>query len=53
MRGEQQDAAAVGASETRLKEMDEWHVNLAEGNGFNLHNVNEQTRCTTEAPSGT
>ncbi len=38
MRGEQQDAAAVGASKTRLKEMDEWHLNLAEGDGFNLHN---------------
>ena len=38
MRGEQQDAAAVGAPETRLEEMDERHMNLAERNGFNLHN---------------
>src|ERR1039458_9679652 len=38
MRGEQKDAAAVGASKARLEEMDERHVNLAESDGFNLHN---------------
>ncbi len=38
VRGEQQDAAAVGASKTRLEEMDERHLNLAQRDGFNFHN---------------
>ena len=37
VRGEQQNAAAIGASKARLKKMDERHVNFAEGDGFNLH----------------
>ena len=37
MHGDQQNAAAVGASETRLKKMDERHVNLAQRDGFNFH----------------
>jgi hypothetical protein len=33
----QEDAAAVSAPETRLKEMDERHVNLAQRDGFDFH----------------
>src|SRR5580693_9249658 len=43
MRGEQEDATAVGPSKTRLKEMDERHMNLAKCNGFNLHNSESGT----------
>ena len=39
MRGEQQDAPAGGAPKTRLKELDERQVNLAERDGVNLHSV--------------
>src|ERR1035441_9158721 len=35
--GDQQNAAAVGAPKARLEEMDEWHVNLAERDGFDFH----------------
>jgi hypothetical protein len=37
MCGQQEDAAAAGASKARLEEMDERHMNLAKCNGFNLH----------------
>src|SRR2546423_13337547 len=37
MRGQQDDAAAIGTSETRLEEMDERHFDFAQGDGFNLH----------------
>src|SRR5579863_28042 len=38
MRREQQNAATRGAPETRLKKMNERHLNLAQRDGFNLHN---------------
>jgi len=49
---EQQDAAAVGASKTRLEKMDERHLNLAEGEGFHLHNLQSKSNFTTEPPLG-
>jgi hypothetical protein len=49
MHSEQQDAAAVGPSETRLEEMDKRHVNLAQGDGFNLHKCTKKNDLTTEA----
>src|SRR6267142_2126217 len=35
--GEQEDAAAIDTAKARLKEMDERHLDFAQGNGFNLH----------------
>ena len=45
----QQDAATGRTPETRLKKMDEWHVNLAERDGFNLHLFRKALESTTEA----
>ena len=41
MSGEQQNAAAVGTSETRLEKMHERHLDLTDGDGFNLHSSSE------------
>jgi hypothetical protein len=41
MGGKEDDAAAVSAAEARLEKMDERHLNLAEGDGFNLHLLEE------------
>ena len=37
MHGQQKDAAIVGPSKARLKEMDERHLDLAECDGFDFH----------------
>ena len=37
MQRHQHDAAGVGAPKARLEEVDERHVQFAEGNGFNFH----------------
>src|SRR5579862_2961971 len=37
VRGDEHDAAVVEAAEARLEEMDERHLNFAEGDGFDLH----------------
>jgi hypothetical protein len=50
VRREQKNAAAVGTSEARLEEMDERHVNFAESDGFNLHNL-ETNKFTPETQS--
>ena len=44
MHGDQQDAAAVGASKAGLEKMDERHVNFAERDGFNLHGLEFRLR---------
>ena len=37
MQSDQQDAASVGTSETGLEKVDQRYLQLAKGNGFNLH----------------
>ena len=44
MHGDEQDAAAVDAAKTRLEEMDEWHLDFAQGDGFDFH-VNSVQGC--------
>jgi hypothetical protein len=39
MRGDQQDATAVSPPEARLEKVDKRHMNLAQRDGFNLHNL--------------
>jgi hypothetical protein len=38
MRREEQDAATVGTSKAGFEKLDERHLNLAQRNGFRLHN---------------
>ena len=46
---DQENSAAVDASEARLKKIDERHLNLAEGDGFNLHGYQISTKIAAEA----
>jgi hypothetical protein len=39
MDGQQKDSAAESAFEARLEKVDERHLNFTEGDGFNLHIV--------------